>query len=111
AEGVSSGISWARTRSLLRLVTRITHGRIGLPPILSQLGICRKSACHTSYSRGRFLVSHFLMKPSGPFGEGPAFSVLAATFSRSQATAPDVDFHPARKLPTYSRASFSSPGL
>ena len=62
AEGGPSDISWARTRSLLRLVTRITHGRTGLPPILIQLGICRKSACHTSYSCGRFSVSHFLMK-------------------------------------------------
>jgi hypothetical protein len=38
------------------------------------------------------------MKPSGPLGEGPSF-LAALMFSRSQATAPGVDFQAARKLP------------
>jgi hypothetical protein len=84
---------------LLRLVTSTTHGRRGLPPTLIQLGIWRKSACHTSYSCGRCLFSHFLMKPSGPLGCGAASFFLAGAFSRSQATAPGVDFQAARKLP------------
>ena len=56
----------------------------------TQSGIWRKSACHTSSSCGRFLVSHFLMTPSGPLADGPGF-FLARALSRSQATAPGVE--------------------
>src|SRR5581483_4773841 len=96
--GNSSVVACDRIKSVVRLKTNTSHGRIGSPAILIQFGICRTSASHTSNSWERFLFNHVLIRRSGPLGRGG--STFLKAFCRSQAIAPAVDFHADKKPPT-----------
>ena len=89
---------------------RSRGGLISLPAS-TQVGIWRKSACHTSYSCVQVLGQPLLDEAERPLRLRLCPFWASPCSARSQAMAPGVDFQPARKLPMYSRASLSSPGL